>query len=342
MPARAVIALVAALLAGLMPAGARADPTVLRMAAVAPDGTPWARELRSFSRDVETQTHGEVQIKWYLGGIAGDELAALERMRHGQLDGLAGSSFCERLAPSMRVVSIVGLFQSRDEVGAVLAALGPTLAREFRHEGVIDLAETIFGADILFSRHPVANMADFRSTRWWIWNGSPVYQATFPLLGVASEAASLEQAAADFANHKSDGFVALPSAALAFQWSTLASYFTVLNMAMVPGCMVLTNVAMDPLTVEQQQAVRSAAAKFKIRWNDISAALDQSLVEQLFEKQGLKRVRVPTQFRAEFFDAARAARENLGDRLVPHELLSRVLIILADYRVEHPGGGIAR
>jgi TRAP-type C4-dicarboxylate transport system substrate-binding protein len=320
-----------------MVVAAHAEPVLLRMAAVTPDGTPWARELRSFARDVETATDGQVRIKWYLGGIAGDELTALERLRHGQLDGLAGASFCEQVAPSLRVLRVVGLFQTRDEVAYVLAKLKPTLDREYSQSGVTDLVSSTFGADILFSRRPISSMADFKAVRWWIWNNAPIYQATFDRLGVQTTPASLEQAGAEFENHKSDGFVALPSAALSFQWSTLASYFTVLNVAMVPGCMLMSHSALDSLPLDQQQAIRAAAAKFLIRWNDVSAALDQALTDRLFERQGLKRVPVSPQFRTEFYAAARGVREQLDERLVPQALLSRVLAVLADYRAEHGG-----
>ena len=44
------------------------------MAAVAPEGSSWAHEFHTVDRDVQRLTNGEVQLKWYLGGIAGDEL----------------------------------------------------------------------------------------------------------------------------------------------------------------------------------------------------------------------------------------------------------------------------
>ena len=51
-------------------ATAHADRTVLRLATAAPDATSWAKELRAFSRDVESSTDGQVAIKWYMGGMA--------------------------------------------------------------------------------------------------------------------------------------------------------------------------------------------------------------------------------------------------------------------------------
>src|SRR5437870_3661048 len=86
------------------------EPVVLRLGTVAPDGTAWARELRSFGRDVESGTHGAVRVKFYFGSIAGDEIAALDRIRRGQLDGMASGVACHRIMPSLRVTRIAGLF----------------------------------------------------------------------------------------------------------------------------------------------------------------------------------------------------------------------------------------
>src|SRR3954453_10187849 len=87
-------------------ARSQAEPIKLRMAAIAPEGTAWARELHALARDIETHTNGAVSMKWYLGGIAGDELTAVDRVRRGQLDGVGGALFCTRLAPSLWVLRL--------------------------------------------------------------------------------------------------------------------------------------------------------------------------------------------------------------------------------------------
>lgn len=79
----------------LCAATAAAEPHVIRLSSVAPEGTGWARLLRSFTRDVESATGGDVKVKWYLGGIAGDEVRVLERIRRDQLDGAALAIVCD-------------------------------------------------------------------------------------------------------------------------------------------------------------------------------------------------------------------------------------------------------
>ena len=68
---------------------AQAAPSVIRFSSPAPEGTAWAREGLAFKRDVESLTHGQVTIKLYFGGITGEEMQTVERVRRDQLDGFA-------------------------------------------------------------------------------------------------------------------------------------------------------------------------------------------------------------------------------------------------------------
>ncbi|HWE30926.1 MAG TPA: TRAP transporter substrate-binding protein DctP [Polyangia bacterium] len=302
------------------------------MAAIAPDGTAWAHEIRAFSRDVEAQSHGQVHLKWYLGGIAGDELTALDRVRHGQLDGLAGASFCDRVAPSLSVIRIAGLFESRDEVAFVLGRLKPLIDEEARRGGFANLADSVFGADLIFSRRPVRTMAQLAATRWWMWDRSPVWLRMMAALQWHPQASSVDDLAPLYDSGAVDGFMVPPGAALAYQWSTMAVYFTPLETAWLPGCVMISNAAMDPLSLDQQRAIRSAAAKFRLRWNDTTEQLDRALVDGLFQKQGLQRVAVTPQLRADFAAAMKVARAKLSEPLVPAASLTQVEKLLDEYR----------
>jgi TRAP-type C4-dicarboxylate transport system substrate-binding protein len=313
---------------------ALADPVTLRMAAIAPDGTTWAHEIRTFSRDLEAESRGRVRMKWYLGGIAGDEQTALERVRRGQLDGLAGASFCDRVAPSMSVIRVAGLFANREEVGYVIGKLKPLFDREARQAGFLNLADSVFGSDILFSRQPVRTYAELAGTRWWMWKESPAWLAMMSALGWHWVATSLDELASAYQSGAVDGFIVAPGAALAFQWSTLATWFTPLETAWLPGCLMVANAAMDPLPLEDQRAVLTAAAKFRVRWNDATAQLDGALIERLFQKQGLKRVEVTPELRAAFSAATAAARAKLDDAVVPRAALTQAEELLARYRAD--------
>jgi TRAP-type C4-dicarboxylate transport system substrate-binding protein len=313
-------------------ASVSAEPVRLRMAAIAPDGSGWARELRATSREVAAATNGNVEIKWYLGGIAGDEIAALERVRHGQLDGLAGASFCVRLALSLRVMQAVGLIQNRDEARAVLGHLRPALDHEFAQQGFVNLGVGTFGIEVIFSRAPVTTMDDLRRRPIFIWRYDETFLQFARRMGIRAVPLSLNEADHAYDEDQIDGFYTIPAAALSFQWLARVRYFTQLPGTMLPACVVVTQTALDALPMAQQTAVRDAMARLSIRFEAVGRHLDDELLGKLLEKQGLRQVRVSDAFRAEFLMLAHDVREQGG--FLSAELLSRVQGWLADYRAE--------
>src|SRR5512143_3651834 len=116
------------------------EPVVLRWATVAPEGSAWAREGQAFAREVAQLTEGRVKIKLYWGGITGDELQTLDQVRRGRIDAIAsGGMSCLRMAPSLRVFRIPGLFRDRRESAYVNNHLQATIDAEFLRAGYINL-----------------------------------------------------------------------------------------------------------------------------------------------------------------------------------------------------------
>jgi TRAP-type transport system periplasmic protein len=311
---------------------AQADPIRLRMAALAPEGTAWAREMHALARDIEAETHGQVELKWYLGGIAGDELTVIDRIRRGQLDGTAGALFCERLAPSFRVGRIVGLIKTRDESMAVVAHLRNQLDREFTRSGFVALGIATFGNMMLLTRHPVRSLADLKRQHLWVYDLDELLLKMMSAMGVATVALPVPDALKAYDEGRVDGFITSPTVALAFQWSSRVRYYTDLTVSILPGCMVVAQRAFDALPIEHQRAVRSASAKFVARFEAVGRMQEQQLLGGLFDRQGVRRVEVDPAARVDFFEAASIARAHIEPTLVDPSLLNRVLSFLADYR----------
>lgn len=323
----------------LLTSVAEAEPVTLRMAAIAPDGTEWARSIKAFARDVESVSKGELKVKWYLGGIAGDELVALERVKHGQLDGQAGASFCQRLAPSLRAARLAGLYQSREEVIYVMGRLKPVLDEEFRKSGFFNLGQAVFGADVLFSRQPIRTMQELKAARLWAWSLDPIWQQMAQEMGLHTIISSIEEHSPLWRRKSYDAFFTVPSVALAYQWSAETPYYSDFPATMLPACLVVSNAAFDPLSTELKQILQASAAKFMNRFNEISIQLDDALVDGLFERQGLKRAPVPPELRAEFYAAAKRARDKLGAALIAPALMSSVEKMIGEFRQQRREAG---
>jgi TRAP-type C4-dicarboxylate transport system substrate-binding protein len=316
--------------------GARANAeTVIRFATVAPEGSAWAREMRAAGREIAAATQGRVVVKWYFGGIAGDDVQAGARAERGQLDGIAsGGMLCQKLAPSLRVLRIPGLLQTREQAAYVVTHMRSAIDDEFLAKGFTNLAEIVLGASIVFSRKPVADMATLRASRLWKWDLDEISNQFDRAMGMKIVPLPLEAGVGAYDRGEIDGFYAVPEGALAFQWSAQTRYFTTLPMDFLVGCVILKTSVLDQLILADRQALVGAVAKLAVRAEDLDQRMGDALVGGLFEKQGLKRVALSESFTSEFFAAARDARDRLAGRLVPAETLKRVLGWLADQAVE--------
>src|SRR5690606_5977945 len=77
----------AALLVGARGVVSPAAGGELKIATSAPDGSHWMREMRAAAAEIKERTGGGVEIKFYPGGVMGNDAQVLRKIRIGQLHG---------------------------------------------------------------------------------------------------------------------------------------------------------------------------------------------------------------------------------------------------------------
>src|ERR1700733_9346440 len=83
------LGIVAAVLATTLARPAHADNVELRIATLAPSGSPWMEVLDKATAEVKDKTAGRVTMKYFEGGQQGDERDFVRKIQLGQLDGAA-------------------------------------------------------------------------------------------------------------------------------------------------------------------------------------------------------------------------------------------------------------
>jgi TRAP-type C4-dicarboxylate transport system substrate-binding protein len=318
-------------------APARAEPeTVLRLATVIPDGTPWALEVKAFARNVESGSNGRLRVKVYYNGVVGDEDEVGRRIDRNQLDGsLSSHAFCDRIAPSMRITSLPALFNTREEAVDVMSKLQPTFEAEAHRAGYALPAVMSVGPIVIFSRVSVRTMDEIRRLKLWVWSLDEVAIAASQAVGLKVVPLSLYDAAHAYDEGKVDGFFATPASALAFQWSARSRYLLDLRQGYLWGCLAIAERFYQRLPSELQAVIREQGAILRERSIEVSRQVDEELLHGLFEKQGVTLVTVTPNVRAAYFAASRAARERLSDTLIPRALINRVQQMLVDFHAEN-------
>ena len=57
----------------------------LKIATVTPEGSGWMKDMRESAKVIKERTEGRVQIKYYGGGVKGDDAKVLGQIRIRQL-----------------------------------------------------------------------------------------------------------------------------------------------------------------------------------------------------------------------------------------------------------------
>src|SRR4029079_13785843 len=89
--ALAVPAFVLAALAASRPARADAEFT-MKLATVAPEGTPWSEALEKFKTKDQEATGKRLKIKIFYGGTLGDENETVLSTKRGQIQAVGAST----------------------------------------------------------------------------------------------------------------------------------------------------------------------------------------------------------------------------------------------------------
>src|SRR5262245_15052820 len=71
---------------------ARAENVEIRLATLAPSGSPWMEVLNKAQAEIKEKTSSRVTLKYYEGGQQGDERDFVRKIGLGQLDGAAITS----------------------------------------------------------------------------------------------------------------------------------------------------------------------------------------------------------------------------------------------------------
>ena len=301
-----------------------ADPTpTLRFGTLVPDGTAWARELKAFGREVEDGAHQ--RVKFYWGGIAGDEKEMIARIKRGQLDGVAGAAVCTELAPSLQVTRLQGLFPSRDDHERLVRQI-PNVDVEFKKAGFVNLGVAGMGPSIVFTKQPVTTWAELQKLRLWRWDIDPVAWQQDRMMGLTVVPMSVNDAAGAFDAGKVDGFVALAASALAFQWQSRAPNILPLELDYLNACMIVSLPAWDALSTETKDTMRAAGAKLQRRMELVGRDVDRVVLSGTLTGHGVRASALPPATREAFFHAARATRARAAQEgHVPADALQWVL-----------------
>ena len=283
------------------PIARAADTYTLKIATVAPEGTPWAVLLQLYKRNVEKASAGRIKVKVYLGGTLGDELATVRKTKSGHIQGVGASTGAvASLVPELNVVEIPFIFRGFGEADYVLdnVLLQPMEAK-FRERGLV----LGFWSENGF-RH-------FGSTNWAIQapkdlegkkmrsQESFVHLEMWKALDAAPQAIPTTEVLTALQTGAVDGFDQALLFAIATSWHKSVKHVTLSAHIYQPAVIAFNKDWFDGLPADLQKVLIDEGRGIVRKGRKLIRALNPDLI-QILKDEGLKVHKLSKAQRAKF------------------------------------------
>jgi TRAP-type C4-dicarboxylate transport system substrate-binding protein len=311
---------------------ASAQEHVLKIASLAPEGSKWMTLFHDWATAVETHTKGQVKVKFYAGGVAGDERDAVRKMRLGQINGAAVTAIGLGLIQSeVRVLELPMLINSYDELDYVRNKLDADFRKKFEEKGYVLLAWGDVGPVHIFSNIPIKSKADLAQTKLWAWVDDPLVRKLFEQLGANGVPLGVPDVLPSLQTGLINACYGSPLSVLALQWYTKVKYMTSMQINVAIGATVLVKKEFDKLPADVQKALIEDSKDLQVKLLKQIREENTRAVTAI-KQAGVQIVESPKDMVSQFEEQSKAIRPKLEPSVYSHDFREKVEKLLADYR----------
>lgn len=326
------LALILSLLASLALANA-AQATVFKIATLSPDGSSWMQQMRAGAAEIAEKTGQRVRIKFYPGGVMGDDQAVLRKLRIGQLQGGAVTiGALSETYPDSQVYNLPMLFRDLDEVSYVRRHLDEHLLKGMEQNGFVSFGLAEGGFAYLLSQQPVIDVASLRQRKTWIPSNDVFAMEGVKAFRINPIPLPMGDVLTGLQTGLLDTVAAPPIAVLALHWHTQVKYLTDLPLLYTYGTLILQRRAFNKLSASDQATVRKIMQRV-FRSIDQRNRRDNVAAFKALRNQGIELLQPSAGQVEEWRSLAAAARQRLvASGKLGHGIVQQLETLLARYR----------
>lgn len=232
-----------ALCFALLPAVAAADKPkyVLKLGTVAPDGTPWSKQIKLMQKTFKKESKGLVRIKAYTGFSKGGEKSLVRRCIQGSLQicGVTTGALAT-VVNDMSILELPYLFKDYAEVDRILDGPAlPHIKKIIESKGLIFFCWSENGWRGFGSKKkPITSPADLKGIKMRSQEAK-IHVDTWKALGASPVPIALPEVLGALQTGVVDGYDNSPLYLFAASWYQQTKYFTLSNHIYQPGIVVI-------------------------------------------------------------------------------------------------------
>jgi tripartite ATP-independent transporter DctP family solute receptor len=265
--------------------------TVLKAADVHPAGYPTVAAVESFGKKLEAATNGKYKLQIFPGGVLGSEKEMIEQTQVGAIQfartslGVVGP-----VVPEVNVFNMPFVFRDEAHMRKVIDGdIGAEMLDKISNSParLVALGWMDAGTRSLYTKKPVRTPADLKGLKVRMM-GNPLFVDTMNAMGgngismgYGEVFSALQTGVVDGAENNP------PSLFTSNHYTTGAKYYTQTHHLMIPEIFVMSKVAWDKLSKDEQAVVKKLAREAQMEqralWDksvaDYSAKLKAAGVE---------------------------------------------------------------
>jgi TRAP-type C4-dicarboxylate transport system substrate-binding protein len=307
-----------------------------KIATLSPDGTVWMQKMREGASELAKKTDNRVQIKYYPGGVMGDDKAVLRKIRIGQLHGGAVvSGSLTRYYPDNQIYSMPLKFKSFEEVDYVRKFLDQRIIDGLEKGGFVTFGIAEGGFAYVMSDVPIVTVDKMRKQKVWIPDNDPTLLEAIRAFGVNPIPLSIADVRAGLQTGLINTVATPPIGAVALQWHTQIKYLTNEPCLYIYGLLAVDRKAFEKISPFDQRVFREIMGRV---FRDLDRLNRQDNVKALeaLRKQGIEFVKVPPESLVEWLkDASAVPRRLIETGRLSREMVDTLENLLKDYRSKH-------
>ena len=305
----------------------------LKIATLAPAGTTWMKEMKKGAKTINEKTNGRVKLKFYPGGVMGNENSVHRKIRVGQLHGGAFTSGgLAHIYSGIQALSLPMIFNSLDEVDYVRSKIDTHLKQKMEKNGFVLLGIADGGFARIMSTQPLTNLESIRSSKVWIPEGDAMVQETYKSLGISPISLPISDVFTGLQTGLIETVTVTSTAAIAFQWHSSTDYVTDTPVIYLVGLLAIQKKSFDKIAAEDQLIVKQEIERVFKQLDTLNRSDNENAREAL-KNYGIKFVKPDAEELKRWKSLSAQSIDNMvKEGIVSAEAVQKVMQHLSEYR----------
>ncbi len=259
----------------------------VRIGTLVPDGSLWDETIHVMAQEWSRISDGAVRVQVFAGGVLGDEIEMVRKVRQGQLQAVALSSVgLSRIDESVACLQIPMLIESYEELDYVRERIAPTLEERIEAKGFKVLNWADGGWLHVFSKSAARTPDDLRSMKLFVSAGDPDSENLYKEFGFNAIPLSLVDLITSLQTGMLDAVPIVPLFAQIQELYKLTPHMLDVKLLPLVGGTVMSASAWNRLPAEHREGMLEASRRAGVQLRDeIRQMGDDSVTEMA--KRGL-------------------------------------------------------